>query len=100
RDGAGCAAHVAAESGEDLGEEFVGGAGVVGEEDRAVAASGAYVFECVEVLGEEDERHDVLGGCPGNGFAEVFDGGAKTVDDSLTLGCDALSLKGFGLGFG
>ena len=37
---------------------------------------------------------------PGTGLAEVLDGGAEAVDDGLTLGGDALALKGLGLGFG
>jgi hypothetical protein len=100
RDGAGVAAQAAAEASEDLSKEFVRGSGVVGEEERAGSSFGADVFEGVEVLGEEDERHDVFGSGPRNRFAEVFDGGAEAVDDGLTLGGDALSLKGFGLGFG
>ena len=80
--------------------EVVGGSGIVGQEDGVGAAFGAYVFEGVEVLGEEDEGHDVFGGGSGDGLAEVLDGGAEAVDDGLTLGGDALALEGFGLGFG
>jgi hypothetical protein len=94
------AGFVAAEAGEDLDEEVVGGAGVVGEEDRAGATLGADVAEGIEVLGEKDEGHDVFGGGSGDRLAEVLDGGAEAVDDSLTFGGDALALEGFGLGFG
>jgi hypothetical protein len=90
----------AAQAGEDLGEELVGGSGIVGQEDGAGSGLCADVFEGVEVLGEKDEGHDVFGGGSGDGFAEVLDGGAEAVDDGLTLGGDALALKGFGLGFG
>ena len=91
---------MAAEAGEDLHEVVVGGAGVVGEEEGVGSGFGADVFEGVEVLGEEDEGHDVFGGGSGNGLAEVLDGGAEAVDDGLTLGGDALALESFGLGFG
>jgi len=83
------------ESGEDLGLEVVGGTGVVGEEDGAGSALGADVAKGVEVLGEEDEGHDVFGGGTGDGLAKVFNGGAETVDDGLTLGRDALALESF-----
>ena len=83
-----------------MDEEVIGGAGVVGEEDGAGATLGADVAEGVEVLGEEDECHDVFGGGSGDRLAEVLDGGAEAVDDSLTFGGDALALEGFGLGFG
>ena len=99
-DGGGVAGFVSAEAGEDLHQEVVGGAGIVGQEEGVGAALGADVFEGVEVLGEEDEGHDVFGGGSGDGFAEVLDGGAEAVDDGLTLGGDALALEGLGLGFG
>lgn len=88
-------ATVAAESGEDLGEELVGGAWVVGQEESVRAVSGANVFEGVEVLGEKDEGHDIFGSGSGNGLAEVLDGGAESVDDGLTFGGDTLPLQRF-----
>lgn len=60
----------------------------------------ADVAEGVEVLREEDEGHDVVGGGAGDRLAEVLDGGAKAVDDGLTLGGDAFALESFRFGFG
>jgi hypothetical protein len=78
---------------ENLSLEVISCAGIVGQEDGAGTALGADVAKSVEVLGEEDEGHNVFGGGTGDGFAEVFDGGAEAVDDSLTLGRDAFALK-------
>lgn len=74
--------------------------GLFGEEDGAGTALGADVAEGVEVLGEEDESHDVFSGGAGDGLAEVFDGGAEAFDDGLTLGGDAFALESFRFGFG
>src|SRR3984885_4378053 len=94
--------HAALEPGENLSLKVVCGAGVVGEKDRAGSTLGADVTESVEVLGEENQSHDVFGGGAGDGLTEVFDGGAEAVDDGLTLGGDAFALEslGFGLGLG
>jgi hypothetical protein len=92
--------HAALEAGENLSLKVVCGAGVVGEKDRAGATLGADVTESVEVLGEEDQSHDVFGGGAGDRLTEVFDGGAEAVDDGLTLGGDAFALQSLGFGFG
>ncbi len=90
----------AAEAGEDLGLEVVGGAGIVGEEEGVGAAAGADIPESVEVLGEEDEGHDFAGGGAGDAVLEVFDGGGEAVDDGLAFAGDAVALQSFGFGFG
>jgi hypothetical protein len=90
----------AAEAGEDLRLEVVGGAGVVGKEEGVGAAAGADVAEGVEVLGEQDEGHDFAGGGAGDAVLEVLDGGGEAVDDGLALAGDAVALESFGFGFG
>ena len=97
---AGCGEVSAAQAGEDLGLEVVGGAGVVGQEEGVGAAARADVAQGVEVLGEQDEGHDVFGGGAGDALLEVLDGGGEAVDDGLALGGDALALEGLGFGFG
>jgi len=90
----------AAEAGEDLGLEVVGGSRIVGEEESVGAAARADIPQRVEVLREEDEGHNFAGGGAGDALLEVFDGGGEAVDDGLALAGDAVALEGLGFGFG
>ena len=72
------------------------------DEERNSRRALGNILQSVEVLIEEEERHDIIIGQSGNTLLEHFDRGLKTGNNGLTLLSETNTTKtlSFGVGFG
>ncbi len=82
-----------------LAEQLSNGGRGMGHENCVALALSADVLQGVEILGDQDEHHDVLGRGPFNSCGECFHRYLESFDNRLALICNALALQGLALGF-
>src|SRR5882762_9878060 len=83
----------------ELAEKIADGAGGMRDEHRVGSVVGGDFFQRVEILGYQDELHNVVRRGARHSFGKILNGIFQSGDDRSALISDAFALQALGLGF-